>query len=706
MKTDHANSRSDFDALDHERVDHSRQAAWQQERMELLRTAVQLTADWTYSIQIDADSVASYGWTADTANLLTGGRLFGEFVGRLDLESLVHPNDLETASRHFGIRTSDGPWSAEFRIFTKSGEIRWIRDRRCLVHAKKTTGQPTRIVGVIQDITEQVNKELALLASEEKYRLVVEKARRAIFVIQAERIVFANARTERMVGYSQSELRSRSFIDFVHPDDHETVYRTYRDGLKGVVPATTPSFRIIDRHEEVRWVETTAILINWDGEPGLLTTMTDISRRRWVEAVLRDRNKALAQLNWIGQQLTTSLDLKQIAEQLRQLGRGIFGAEGVSVWLWEKEKEGWLVCWTALEHSSTGSPVNLRLSPGQGIAGWVAQTGESVISASPPEDPRFFPGVDRLIDYRTQSLIAVPLQVQDSIIGVMEVVNKVEGEFDQDDLVLIETLAASTAIAIRNAQLIDELYQRTLELNAHNQDLNTFTDTVAHDLKNLLTRVIIHSSLLETDLPDLPPDLRSHLEIIRQYAYSMGNIVDALLLLATVREAGEIELDWLDMAEAVDKARGDLASMILEYDAQIILPEIWPRALGYQPWVERVWVNYISNAIRYGGRPPIIEIGSTVSEDGDSVRFWVRDNGPGISQAIQTELFSPFPQIRKARKGHGLGLSIVKRIVEKLGGRVGVESENIPGQGSTFFFVLPCVARVQSEQQLDLFPER
>jgi PAS domain S-box-containing protein len=689
-----------------ELVDPGQQTICLQEQIDLLRSAAELTADLTFSVLITADNVLSYQWTTGDVTQLTGGLSPSELESQGGLVSLVHPDDREIASNHIGTTASDEPWSAVFRIVLPSGEIRWIRDHRRILYGEDIARQPTRIVGAIQDISEEVCREQALQESKEKYRLVVDKARRAILVLQADRVVFANAKTERLTGFTLSELRSRPFIDFVHPDDHDTAYRYYQDGLMGATPTTIPSFRIIDRHEEVRWVETTAVLITWDGEPGLLTTLTDISRRRWAEAVWRDRSQALAELNHIGQQLTSSLDLRQIAEQLRQLGQGIFGAESVSVWLWEKEKEGWLVCWTALKHSDTGSPVNLRLSPGQGIAGWVAQTGESVISTSPPDDPRFFPGIDHQINYHTHSLIAVPLQVQGSIIGVMEVVNKVEGEFDQVDLVLIENLAASAAIAIRNAQLIDELYQRTLELDIHNQDLNTFTDTVAHDLKSLLTRVIIHSSLLESDLPDLPRDLRRHLEIIRQYAYSMGNIVDALLLLATVREASEIEMDWLDMEAAVDNALGDLASMILEYDVQIIQPDMWPKALGYQPWVERVWVNYLSNAIRYGGCPPVIELGSSVSEDSESVRFWVRDNGPGISQENKSELFSPFPRIGQTRKGHGLGLSIVRRIVEKLGGQVGVESEEISGQGSTFFFVLPCVVQDQSEEQLDLFPER
>jgi signal transduction histidine kinase len=127
--------------------------------------------------------------------------------------------------------------------------------------------------------------------------------------------------------------------------------------------------------------------------------------------------------------------------------------------------------------------------------------------------------------------------------------------------------------------------------------------------------------------------------------------------------------------------------LIDEHQAEIILPESWPQAVGYSPWIEEVWANYLSNGIKYGGEPPRLELGATKQADG-FVRFWVHDQGPGISVEDQTRLFTPFTQLEQVRAtGHGLGLSIVRRIVEKLGGEVGMESE--VGKGSTFHFTLP-----------------
>jgi two-component system sensor histidine kinase/response regulator len=154
------------------------------------------------------------------------------------------------------------------------------------------------------------------------------------------------------------------------------------------------------------------------------------------------------------------------------------------------------------------------------------------------------------------------------------------------------------------------------------------------------------------------------------------------------RKVAEVDMGPLDMAKVVDEACQRLVYMVEEYQAELVLPleHAWPVSVGYGPWVEEVWVNYLSNALKYGGRPPRVELGATVQEDG-IVRFWVHDNGPGLTPGEQGRLFTPFTQLDQARaKGHGLGLSIVRRIVEKMGGEVGVESE--VGQGSTFFFTL------------------
>ncbi len=234
----------------------------------------------------------------------------------------------------------------------------------------------------------------------------------------------------------------------------------------------------------------------------------------------------------------------------------------------------------------------------------------------------------------------------------------------------------------------EALRQYTVELEARNEELDAFAHTVAHDLKGPLVPLVCYAEMLDKDYASLPGQkLREYSRVIAQHGFKMGSIIDELLLLAEVRKMEEVTIEPLDMASIVAEAQGRVAYLIEEHQAEIISPDTWPVALGYGPWVEEVWVNYLSNAIKYGGWPPRVELGATGQADG-MVRFWVLDNGPGLTPEEQARLFTPFTQLAQVRaKGHGLGLSIVRRIVEKSGGQVGVESE--VGRGSVFTFTLP-----------------
>ena len=180
-------------------------------------------------------------------------------------------------------------------------------------------------------------------------------------------------------------------------------------------------------------------------------------------------------------------------------------------------------------------------------------------------------------------------------------------------------------------------------------------------------------------------EIDTYLRLITQSGLRMREIVDSLLLLAEVRDR-EVQLQLLDMGQIVREVCQQLWWMCKAEQVELIVPESWPTALGHSSWVQSVWTNYLSNAIKYGGQPPRVELGATEQSDG-TVRFWVRDNGQGIPPEQQNHIFDPLVRLEPQQRGsHGLGLSIVHRIVQKLGGQVGVDSE--PGQGSVFYFII------------------
>ncbi len=231
------------------------------------------------------------------------------------------------------------------------------------------------------------------------------------------------------------------------------------------------------------------------------------------------------------------------------------------------------------------------------------------------------------------------------------------------------------------------LRQKNADLRAANEALDAFAHTVAHDLKNPLAQVIGYAEiLLERD--NLTEAQRSHaLDKVALSGRHMSAIIDSLLLLASLRDQEEVPREPVSMDKVLTAVQQRLAHVIQRRNAEILLPETWLTAVGYAPWLEEVWANYLSNGLKYGGNPPQLILGSERVGD-QMVRFWIRDHGPGLTPAEQARLFKSFTRIYQAHtQGHGLGLSIVRRIVTRLGGEVGVESK--PGEGSTFWFTLP-----------------
>ena len=261
-------------------------------------------------------------------------------------------------------------------------------------------------------------------------------------------------------------------------------------------------------------------------------------------------------------------------------------------------------------------------------------------------------------------------------------------------------LQVAVELALYRHSMEQQLREYAAELETRNRELDAYAHTVAHDLKHPLSLIVGYADVL---LSEEGTTTQQVLQVcargIAGTARKMNSVIDELLLLAEVRKA-DVDMKPLDMGNIVNAARERLQPMIEQHEAEISVPDTWPTALGHEPWVEQVWVNYLSNAIKYGGERPRIELGTHVDHaprpSGRSVRFWVRDHGPGLTEEEQEQLFAPFTRLGNRRaEGHGLGLSIVQRIVDKLDGEVGVESR--PGEGSTFYFTLKATRRTTSD---------
>jgi signal transduction histidine kinase len=331
----------------------------------------------------------------------------------------------------------------------------------------------------------------------------------------------------------------------------------------------------------------------------------------------------------------------------------------------------------------------------------VAENGEDALEQIPYTEPELIlldvmmPGIDGFETCRRLKAAAATRDIPIIFMTALsDTVDKVKGfEIGAVDYITKpvqqeEVLARITAhLTLRKQQ--QTLEQQKLELQQQNSELEAFAHTVAHDLKNPVNAIKGYSALIIEDLESSiaePELLLEDLQKIEQAGKKMVNIIDAILLLASARSQ-DVHMEALNMAEIVTGVQQRLAHTITEYQGEIITPKTWPIAQGYAPWIEEVWTNYLSNGLKYGGKPPYLKLDASPDKNG-YIRFWLHDNGRGLTVSEQSRLFVPFTRINQARvEGHGLGLSIVQRIVEKCGGRVGIESQ--VGQGSTFYFTLP-----------------
>lgn len=296
-------------------------------------------------------------------------------------------------------------------------------------------------------------------------------------------------------------------------------------------------------------------------------------------------------------------------------------------------------------------------------------------------------------------LSRAPNKSPDELDMVVNSINKMQTTLKQD-LVIREEIEAElrlhkeqleNIVSLRTQALeikSRELEQQSLALEAQNRELDAYAHSVAHDLKNPLTTLVGMSSILNSGVLQLNPEkMQNSIGVIHKTALKMSSIIDSLLLLASVRRADDISPQALNMRAIAEEAFSRLADMAKRHNASISFVGNWDNAMGYEQWVEEVWMNYLSNAIKYGGNPPQIEIGCAIIEN-NHVKYWVRDHGVGIAATRRAELFIQFSRLDPlASEGHGLGLSIVKRIVQRLHGEVGYDDAE--GGGSCFWFSLP-----------------
>jgi PAS domain S-box-containing protein len=432
----------------------------------------------------------------------------------------------------------------------------------------------------------------------------------------------------------------------------------------------------------------------------LLTTFANqaavaIENARLYQKVQR-RVEELTLLNRVGRAMASSLDLEQVLTTAMEETALMLKTEAGSVLLLEEESSE-LVLEAAVGPRSEGVK-GLRLPPGQGIAGWVAREGQRLLVPDVGKDPRFYSGIDEVTGFVTKSVLAVPLKVKGKVIGVIEAVNKIKGDFGQMDVALLSSMAQPAAIAIENAQLYKDLQgqmdilQRTqaqLIRSAKLAAIGELAAGVAHEINNPLTSIMGFTRLLLQKMDDDDP-MKEDLQIVDREAARTKAIVRGLLDFARQREP---RLESADVNEIVrttmtlvhHQAKGTGVIIRESFDETLPLVSLDANQ------IEQVFLNIVTNAIQAmpeGGELKVLTAYRPHAVDGtDCVAVEFHDTGTGIAEENLPRIFDPFFTTKEVGQGTGLGLSISYGIVESHGGWIEVETEM--GQGSTFKVMLP-----------------
>jgi signal transduction histidine kinase len=329
-----------------------------------------------------------------------------------------------------------------------------------------------------------------------------------------------------------------------------------------------------------------------------------------------------------------------------------------------------------------------------GIVGRVVRQGKAELISDVTLDPDYVPNV-----VETRAQITVPLISNDRLIGVMNVQTTEPGRFTPQIFDFCKLLAARIAVALDNSRLYDTTRRHLAELESLYQQVSALEQlktqiirVAAHDLRNPLSVISGCLQMLTPELePSISPRVQEYHRTMQNSVERMEKITRDILTLERIGSGKELMEQLVDMAELVNDASADFRSQAAEkrlvYSVELT-PKV-ARVRGDRALLRETIGNLISNAIKY--TPECGTVLVSLNVQAAQVIFLVADTGYGIPQDAQVGLFQPFYRVKtdetRAIKGTGLGLHLVKNIIERHGGAMRFHSQY--GAGSTFGFELP-----------------
>ncbi len=579
-------------------------------------------------------------------------------------------------------------------------------------------------------------QEAALAAREARFRLLADHSPDILYRFRLQPpagFEYLSPSAERLTGLPLEELyrHPNRLWELIHPDDRATLFRNFQ-----TLPTAEPvalRWRLPDGR--LRWLEARNRLVyDANGLPlaaeGVARDVTEaVQARRELERRVRH----IQQLQQANLTLSRSLDLDTVLDDFLEVLAHLVPYDTANVML--LDTHGTLRTyrlrgyerWTDVERIRQ---ITFSAQQDRKFRQMVLNR-QSILIPDTRQDPRWqpLPGTEYI-----RCWLGVPLVAGGRVLGVFSVDSATPGGLDDEHRRVAEALAAPAALAIHNALLYRELEDtaRTLEQRVHERtqelqqryqeserlnrallnvledlnatverlnrtarqlrqahaDLETFVDTVVHDLRAPLRAMEgFAEAVLEDYGPRLDATGQEYLERIHRAAAQMDALIEDLRAFFQVTRR-DLRLQAVPLEQVIAEARSLLEERLERRQAVIHIDGPLPTVIGHATTLVQVVVNLLSNAVKFvapGVRPQVC---LWAERQGDWVHLYVRDNGIGIPAEDQERIFQPFERLHgvEAYPGTGVGLAIVQRGVERMGGRVGVQST--PGEGSLFWIAL------------------
>lgn len=536
--------------------------------------------------------------------------------------------------------------------------------------------------------------------SETLYRSLLETIPATTYINSTDadaRTEYVSPQVEKLLGYPRSTFTDDPLFwtKILHPEDERQVTEKSR-----ITSETDENFemeyRVIARDGRVVWLKDEAALVHDEnGGPlywlGVWTDITSLKKAQEEQTDLVDAmTKRTVQLQTaaeVARAASSILDIDELLPNVVELIRSHFEYYYVGMFLVDESGE-----WASLR-AATGEMGREMIEQGHrlkvedsSMIGWSVTHRQARIALDVGEDAVRFINPNLPL---TRSEIALPLSAHGEVIGAMTIQSEKPAAFSRVDITTLQAMADLVANALENARLFTERVRLNRELELRNEELERFTYTVSHDLRSPLVTMRGFLGYIKQDAEsgDL---VRFHNDLgrIARAVDKMQILLNELLELSRIGRVTNPPQD-VPFGEILQETVDMLTGQLEAGDIRLVLSDSFPIVRVDRLRVAEVMQNLVSNAIKFmGDQPkPTVEIGTRGTDTDGMPILFVRDNGIGIDPQFHERVFGLFNRLDPGIEGTGVGLTLVKRIIEIHGGKIWIESE--PGKGATFLFTLP-----------------